>query len=160
MWRALWRPRALHLFPEKRIPADALCMVGDCSPLRGCFLLLYSPYSPPHMFWAITRYAAQASNKGGTIVVRLRPVAPFTTADFTSAAGAAGKIDHNRAMAPVTKGAATLVPPAVYALPSDPRLVTPSPGAISPHFPIELPRFVNLSGLPRRSQAATGITHG
>ena len=35
-----------------------------------------------------------------------------------------------------------------------------SPGALSPRLPIELPRFDSWIGIPRRSQATTGMTHG
>ena len=61
-------------------------------------------------------------------------------------------------MAPVTKGAAALVPPEVTGFPSIPRLVTASPGAMSPRRAIELPRFDARNGLPARSQATTGTT--
>ncbi len=72
------------------------------------------------------------------------------TAIFTCAAVVLGNSDHSSAIAPVTKGAATLVPPNVCGLPFVPRLVMFSPGALSPRLPIELPRFDSLSGLPRR----------
>ena len=45
--------------------------------------------------------------------------------------------DNNNVMVPVTNGAAALVPPNVGALPLTPRLVTPSPGALSPRLPYE-----------------------
>ena len=62
-------------------------------------------------------------------------------ASFIAAAEAFGNSDHSSATAPVTNGAAALVPPKVSGLPSAPRLVIPSPGAPSPRRPIELPRF-------------------
>ena len=81
-------------------------------------------------------------------------------ASLICAAVAAGNSDHTNAIAPVTKGTATLVPPNVTDWPSEPRLVMPSPGALNPPLPMELPRFDNFIGLPARSQAATGMTHG
>ena len=44
-------------------------------------------------------------------------------ASFIAAAEAFGNSDHSNAIAPVTKGAAALVPPKVNGLPSAPRLV-------------------------------------
>src|SRR5260221_420038 len=87
---------------------------------------------------AMTWYAAHASNKGGTTADLL---GTLITANLTSAAVALGNMDCNNAMAPVTKGAAALVPPNVGGLPLTPRLVMPSPGALSPRRPMELPRF-------------------
>ena len=69
-------------------------------------------------------------------------------ASLTCAAVALGNSDHNKAMAPVTKGAAALVPAKVPGLPSVPRLVMFSPGAASPRRPMELPRFDSAVGLP------------
>ncbi len=73
---------------------------------------------------------------------------------------AVGNSDQRRAMAPVTKGAAALVPLNFFGLPSGPRLVMPSPGALNPRRPIERPKLDSLSGLPCMLQAATGMTHG
>jgi hypothetical protein len=53
------------------------------------------------------------------------------------AAVAAGNSDQAKAIAPVTKGAATLVPPSVSGSPWAPRLVIWSPGARNPRRPIE-----------------------
>jgi hypothetical protein len=89
---------------------------------------------------AITWYAAHASNKGGTTVDRPSTCARVK-AIFNSAAVAFGNIDFNNAMAPVTNGAAALVPPNVGDLALVPRLVMPSPGALSPRRPIEFPKF-------------------
>ena len=89
---------------------------------------------------------------------RLGLPAPVT-ARLTWAAVAPGNSDQSSAIAPVTKGAAALVPPNGCGLPFVPRLVTFSPGALSPRLPIELPKFDSLSGLPCILQAATGITH-
>jgi hypothetical protein len=63
------------------------------------------------------------------------------TAYLTSVAVAVGKADHKRAIAPVTKGAAALVPPNVRDWPTAPMLVISSPGALSPRLPAELARF-------------------
>lgn len=70
------------------------------------------------------------------------------TANLIWAARASKNSDHSKAMAPVTKAAAALVPAVVYGLPSAPRLVMFSPGAASPHLPMELPRFDSGVGLP------------
>ena len=59
------------------------------------------------------------------------------TASLIWAAVAPGNSDQSSAIAPVTKGAAALVPPNVCGLPFVPRLVTFSPGALSPRLPIE-----------------------
>ena len=69
-------------------------------------------------------------------------------ANFTSAAGAPGNSDQSSAIAPVTKGVATLVPPDVCGLPFVPRLVMFSPGALNPRLPMELPKFESAVGLP------------
>jgi len=61
---------------------------------------------------------------------------------------AAGKIDHNNAIAPVTKAVAKLVPARVRNWPCGLRLVTSSPGAPSPRLPIELPKFDWTIGRP------------
>ncbi len=92
-------------------------------------------------------------------MIRLGVLA-WVTASFISTAVADGNTDHNSAIAPVTKGAAILVPPRVSGFPSAPRLVIASPGAHRPRLPTELPRLERLIGLPWRSQATTGITHG
>jgi hypothetical protein len=84
----------------------------------------------------------------------------WVTASLICTAVAAGNSDHNSAIVPVTKGAATLVPPSVSGCPSALKLVTASPGAVKPRLPIELPRFDSFIGLPRRLQATTGMTHG
>jgi hypothetical protein len=84
-------------------------------------------------------YATQASSNGGTTVAR-RGAWECIKANLTSAAFAPGTSDHKSATAPVTKGAATLVPPSVSGFPSAPRLVMPSPGALSPRLPMELPK--------------------
>ena len=68
-------------------------------------------------------------------------VAACATADFTSAAVVVGNSDHSSAMAPVTNGVAALVPPDGYSGPTAPRLVTLSPGALTPRRPIVCPRF-------------------
>ena len=81
-------------------------------------------------------------------------------ASLICAAVAEGNSDHSSAIAPVTKGTATLVPPSVSDCPSAPRLVMPSPGALKPRLPIDAPRFDSFVGLPRRSQPTTGMTHG
>src|SRR5438132_11640604 len=73
---------------------------------------------------------------------------------------ARGNSDNSNAIAPVTKGAAALVPPDICGLPFVPRLVIPTPGAIRPRRPIDHPKFDSGRGLPRKSQAATGITAG
>jgi hypothetical protein len=57
-----------------------------------------------------TSYAAQASNCGGTTVLR-RPTEDESSARLMSMAPAPGNIDHSNAAAPVTNGAAMLVPP-------------------------------------------------
>ena len=101
----------------------------------------------------------QASNTGGTTVVRRGPEAGVT-ASLIAVAVAAGNADHNSASVPVTKGVAALVPPNVSEGPFTPRLVISSPGAISPRLPSVLPRFDTRNGRPCRSQATTGRTHG
>src|SRR5271155_2580972 len=88
-----------------------------------------------------------------------RGACAWITANLISAALAPGNSDQRSAIAPVTKGAAALVPPKVFAFPSIPRLVIFSPGALSPHLPMDFPKFDSLSGLPSRLQATTGITH-
>src|SRR6266542_1499574 len=104
-------------------------------------------------------YAAQTSNNGGTSVPRRDPLA-WSTADRTSPPFAAGNSDHKSATAPATKGAAALVPLNVSGFPSAPRLVMSSLGARRPRLPMERARFDWLIGLPRRSHATTGRTHG
>jgi len=73
---------------------------------------------------------------------------------------ALGNSDHTKAIAPVTKGAATLVPAEGVALPSVPRLVILSPGALKPQRPMEFPKLDSLNGLPLPSQAMTAMTDG
>src|SRR5262245_65985094 len=103
--------------------------------------------------------AAHASINGGTTVGRRGRSAP-TTAARISAADAPGNSDHNSAMAPVTNGAATLVPPRVSGGPCAPRLVIATPGALRPRWPIDRPRFEEPTGRASTPQAATGITQG
>lgn len=85
-------------------------------------------------------YAAQAFSNGGTTVVR-RVRDAVVIASLTAAAVAFGNTDSNNAMAPVTKGAATLVPLTDGGWPLPAKLVIPSPGALSPRRPMELPKF-------------------
>jgi len=79
-----------------------------------------------------------------------RGVAACVIADLTSAAVAAGNSDQVSARVPVTNGVAALVPPIVNG-PLTPRLVTDSPGAPSPHRPIEAPRLDIPIGRPATS---------
>ena|SRR5215471_4303856 len=104
-------------------------------------------------------YAAQASNTGGAMLLRDRLPA-WVTVSFIRPALALGNSDQSKAIAPVTKGAAALVPPNAPGLPSVPRLVMFSPGAANPRVPMELPRFDSAVGLPCRSHPITEITHG
>src|SRR5439155_22150907 len=97
-----------------------------------------SIYSPHQLAVAKVRYAACASSNGGTTVRRVAD--PWVTANFACAADAAGNAEYSSAIEPVTNGAAALVPPNVRGLPSARRLVIPSPGAIKPLRPIDLPR--------------------
>ncbi len=76
------------------------------------------------------------------------------------AAPALGNSDQSRAIAPVTKGAAALVPQNVFDCPSVPRLAMFCPGAASPLLPMEPPRFDSIKGAPRWSTAMTRITEG
>src|SRR5258708_3545236 len=92
-------------------------------------------------------YAAQASSKGGAMLLRAGLPARIT-ANLIWAAVALGNSDQSSAIVPVTNGAAALVPPNIAGLPSVPRLVIFSPGAASPRLPIELPRFDSVVGLP------------
>src|SRR6185369_10921814 len=101
-------------------------------------------------------YAAHASSTGGAMLFRV-PAPESITAALMRAAPASGYSDQSSAIAPVTNGAAALVPPMVYGLPSVPRLVTFSPGALTPRRPMEQPRLESPSGRPCRLQAATGI---
>src|SRR5690242_17167654 len=73
---------------------------------------------------------------------------------------ACGNSDSSNAIAPVTKGAAALVPPDTCCPPFVARLVTPTPGAIRPRLPMDHPKFDSGRGRPHKSQAATGITAG
>jgi hypothetical protein len=81
-------------------------------------------------------------------------------ARFISGAATPGNSDQSRAIAAVTNGAAALVPSSVRDCPSDPRLVTCWPGALRPRLPTEPLRFDPGVGLPSRSHAITGSTHG
>ena len=80
-------------------------------------------------------------------MLRLGQDVVWVTADLIVAALAPGNSDQSSAMAPVTKGAAALVPPNVCGLRFAPRLVMSTPGAIRPRLPIEFPRLVWLRGL-------------
>jgi hypothetical protein len=100
-----------------------------------------------------------ASSKGGTTEARPRADV-CEMASLICVAVAVRNSDHKRAIVPVTKGTATLVPPSVRGRPSALKLVMASPGAVNPRLPTDLPRFDSLIGLPRRSQATTGITYG
>ena len=92
-------------------------------------------------------YAAHASSNGGTMLfLRRRP--DCVTASLISEAPAFGNTDQSSAMAPVTKGAAALVPLKACSLPSALRLVMFTPGALRPCRPIDLPKFDPLIGLP------------
>ena len=84
---------------------------------------------------------------GGTTEVR-RTADTWEMASLICAADAKGNSDQRSAIAPVTKGTATLVPPSVSACPSELKLVMASPGAVKPRLPIELPRFESFIGLP------------
>ena len=61
-------------------------------------------------------YAAQAFSTGGAMV-RRGGLPAWVTASLIWAALALGNSDHSNAMAPVTKGAAALVPPEVCGFP-------------------------------------------
>ena len=100
-----------------------------------------------------------ASMRGGTTEA-LRIVEDRIRASLIWAALMEGNSDHKSAIAPVTNGTATLVPPSVRGSPLVPRLVMPAPGAKSPRLPIELLKFDSFSGLPWRSHATTGMTQG
>ena len=91
------------------------------------------------------RWAAATFSSGGTIA-GLRAPCAFASASLISAAVALGNSDQRSAIAPVTKGVATLVPPNFRGFPSAPRLVIASPGAPTPRLPIELPRLESLVG--------------
>lgn len=104
-------------------------------------------------------YAAQASSKGGAMVLRGRLPA-WVTASLIRAALGPGNSDQSKAIAPVTKGAAALVPPEVWGWPFVPRLMMFCPGAPNPRLPMELPKFDSEVGRPSKSQPMTAITHG
>src|SRR5882757_2939188 len=88
-------------------------------------------------------YALHASKSGGvTLVRRLVPITAF----LTSAADAFGNRDHSKA--PVTNGAAKLVPVWDDTSPSGPSVITFSPGAPSPLLPMEPPRLGVCRGSP------------
>jgi hypothetical protein len=92
-------------------------------------------------------WLAEASSNGGTTEARRGRFA-LVTASLICAAFAAGNSDHKSAIVPVTNGTATLVPPSVSGWPPVLKLVTPSPGALKPRLPIELPKFDSFIGLP------------
>src|SRR5262249_1613719 len=96
---------------------------------------------------------------GGTMLRGADP-RPRVSASLIAAALAFGNSDHRSAAAPVTNGAAMLVPDVETSAPSGSRQVTPSPGAERPQRPIEAPRLDIPSTRPPRSQATTGITQG
>src|SRR5262245_4445348 len=73
-------------------------------------------------------YADHASSNGGTSDARRR-LEVCSSASLICDALADGNTDHNNAVAPVTNGTATLVPPRMSAGPSAPRLAMRSPGA-------------------------------
>src|SRR5258708_5576468 len=81
-------------------------------------------------------------------------------ASLISAALAWGNCDHSNAIAPVTNGAAALVPLAVNQPSGAAKLVILSPGARNPSLPIEAPKLDWLMGRPTSLQAVTGITQG
>src|SRR5262249_30115595 len=81
-------------------------------------------------------YAARPSRRGGIRVARRGATGPVT-ASRSCPPGAAGNNDFKSAMAPVTKGAAALVPEKGCIVASGARLTTPSPGAASPRLPAE-----------------------
>ncbi len=93
------------------------------------------------------------------MVLRSR-FADCVTANLIRAAVALGNSDQSNAIAPVTNGAAALVPLNVTGFPSGPRLTMFSPGAASPYLPMELPRFDSAVGLPCESHPTTEITQG
>src|SRR5262249_15429706 len=64
----------------------------------------------PPMFLRNVDNAAEAFKRGGVMTRRL-PESPLVTANLICAALALRNSDHSSAMAPVTKGAAALVPP-------------------------------------------------
>src|SRR5262249_16129220 len=101
----------------------------------------------------------QASSSGGTMVLGRRVKVPATAA-LTCAAVAVGTSDQASATAPVTNGAAALVPPSVSRPFRAPVLLTLSPGALKPRGPMEPPRFDWPKVRPPKSQATTGITQG
>jgi hypothetical protein len=85
-------------------------------------------------------YADQAFSIGGITLTRRREDA-FVTTNLRSAALVFGNSDHNKAMVPVTKAVAALVPVSDKGLPSGPRLITSSPGALIPRFPISVEKL-------------------
>jgi hypothetical protein len=68
-----------------------------------------------------------------------RPVRTASSADLISRPEASGNFAQSSATAPVTNGAAALVPLAVTGLPFAPRLVISTPGAPSPDRPVDRP---------------------
>ena len=111
--------------------------------------LCLRPHETPLLLLVIVSawYAAHASNSGGTMLFLRRPL-DRVTANLISPAPVFGNSDQSSAMAPVTKGAAALVPPKACSLPSALRLAMFTPGALSPCRPIDLPRFDSPNGLP------------
>lgn len=94
------------------------------------------------------------------MIARRRPVCGLNMACLMEAAEAEGRSDHSNAIAPLTKGAAMLVPPEIAGSPSKRRLVTPAPGPASPRRPIDAPRFETPIGAPIASHPVTGMTQG
>jgi hypothetical protein len=82
-------------------PVLFLCVIRCLFTFHDAYILLE--------FELNSLYALHASNKGGTTVGRRGPEACMT-ANFTSAGVAIGYSDHSKAIAPVTKGVAALVP--------------------------------------------------
>ncbi len=73
---------------------------------------------------------------------------------------ALGNFDHNKAAAPVTNGAAALVPLRATDWSWVLRLTIRSPGAANPLRPIARPRLLSRIGIPLRLMATTGMTQG
>ena len=75
------------------------------------------------------------------------------TACRICAALARGNNDHSSAMAPVTNGAAKLVPLSLTVAPSPPKLSIASPAALSPRRPIESHRAKRPRLAPQRTDS-------
>src|ERR1700704_1682038 len=99
---------------------------GGSALWAECFFIIAFHGLPYQRAVAKVWYAAQASSSGGTTV--RRGAKAWVTASLICAADAAGNSEYSSAIAPVTNGAAALVPPNVRGLPSALRLVIPSPG--------------------------------